>query len=214
MRSLNLASHPFRNERLPKVLLGLASVLLAALCAWHARKVYLLLPRQTSALARDVQALEDESRRYRDEATGLRAVKANPADSARWTLLKELVDRRVFSWTRLLTVLEQSMPLGVRLESVAPSVDRGQFVLGISAVARTIDDGFELIKTLEARPEFEDVDPQSRRETEEGIALMMTMKYHPSAAPAPSPSAAPAPAPSPAEGEGPAAGPSPAEAQP
>lgn len=212
MRSLNLASRPFRNERLPKVLLGLASVLVAALFVWHVRRVYQLLPAQTSGLAAEVRSLEDESRRLRDQATGMRARKASTADTARWALLKELVDRRVFSWTRLLSVLEESMPEGVRLETVTPRVEKGQFMLAIRAVGRDIDEAFTLMRTLEGRPEFEDVVPVDRHDGAEGVVFQLVMKYQPmepSPPPSPMPSAAPSPgqedAPAPAPSESPAA---------
>jgi len=211
MRPLNLASRPFRNERLPKVLLAAGSLMVLLLTLFHALAIIRLLPGRTSKLAHEVNTLEEEGRKLRADATRLRSTKPNPEDAARWAILKDLVDRRVFSWTRLLSILEESMPRGVRLASVSPKVERGIFLLELHAIARTSEDGYELMRALEERPELDAVTPRSRDENDQGvITFRYSMKYNPAASPPPtpepaptaSPEAAPSEVPPPGEGSG------------
>ncbi|HEX6739793.1 MAG TPA: hypothetical protein VF310_16050, partial [Vicinamibacteria bacterium] len=85
MRPLNLATRPFRNEGLPQVALSLATVILLAVSVLHGRAIYRLLPGQTSGLAKEVNVLEDEGRRLRQDASRLRNVKPSATDAARWS---------------------------------------------------------------------------------------------------------------------------------
>jgi Tfp pilus assembly protein PilN len=193
MRPLNLASRPFRNERLPQVVLSVASVLVLALTVFHGRAIYRLLPGKTSELYREVNQLEEEGRRLRSDAARLRTVKPNPADAERWAALKELVDRRVFPWTRLFAVLEEVLPKGVRLVTIVPGNQKSGFEVELQAMARSSEEGLQMIEALQARPEFDDVRPESRgNQTDAGVPYRYSLKYNPAAAPPPQPSPSPA----------------------
>jgi Fimbrial assembly protein (PilN) len=203
VRSLNLASRPFRNERLPTVLavVSIAAALLVS--AYHVFLMRDVLPDRTSALTMKLGEMESESARLRAEAKGFVVDRPDKETLARWTLLKDLVDRRVFSWSGLFSVLEDTLPNGVRLSQVTPSVSKGKVTLRLSAVARTVDEALEFMHALEERPEFQEVWPNSRGSSEEGFQYQYEMQYLPperkaGASPAPSPvpasSAEPGPA--------------------
>ena len=214
MRSLNFASQPFRNQTLPALLFGIASVLLVAVTIHHAFVLRGLMPARTSKLHKEVAGLEAELERLRTEG---RSLKAPPPDGrvlAEWGVLKDLVDRRTFSWTGLFARLERVLPREVRLVSIAPDVEHGEVLLEIAAVARPPQAGLALVGVLEGRGEFEDVYPVSVAEQEGGAAeFHYTMRYLPGVAdepalvpaaaseaaeagvvPEPEPTAAPAPA--------------------
>lgn len=179
MRALNLASRPFRNQRLPKLLLTLAGLALAAVSVRHGLLVRSLLPDRTSAAHQEVAALEAELRAL-GAVAGKVKVEAPDAPSAKeWAALKELVDRRTFSWTWLLGLLEEVLPRGVRLVSVTPGVAKGQLTLELQATAETMADGLELIQALEARSEFAEVYPTSRSTDEKGVAFRLKMRLLP-----------------------------------
>jgi hypothetical protein len=184
VRPLNFASQPFRNETLPAVLFAAASVILFAVTVRHAFVLRGLRPAQTSKLHREVSALETELERLRAEGRSLTATK--PPDKqviAEWNVLKDLVDRRTFSWTGLFARLERVLPRDVRLVSIAPNVEHGEVLLEISAVARPPQAGLGLVGLLEARSEFEDVYPVSVADQEGGTAeFRYTMRYLPGAA--------------------------------
>jgi Tfp pilus assembly protein PilN len=207
MKALNLAGRPFRNERLAETLFAVGSVALLAVTAWHALVIRDLLPARTSELHREVAALQQEEARLREEARSLRT-EAPPAPIlAEWNLVKELVDRRAFSWTGLFARLEDVIPRDVRLTSISPSVRKGQVELDVNAVVRAPEAGWEFVRVLESGGDFYDVYPRSEADRE----FTYSMRYRPQErsepmgppAPAESPSA-PAPAQAPAEREAPA----------
>jgi Tfp pilus assembly protein PilN len=174
---LNLASRPFRNERLPALAFGLASLLLLALTARHALVLRQVLPGRTAALEQEVRALDQQIEGLRKEAVSLRGPRPDPALVAQWALLRALVDQRAFSWTDLLAILEEVLPPGVRLVSIAPSVREGQLHLDLGAVARKAEDGFDFMRALQERKEFQDVNLLGVGEGAEGADLSFSMRY-------------------------------------
>jgi Tfp pilus assembly protein PilN len=178
---LNLASRPFRNERLPALALGLAVIALLGLSVQHALLIRRLLPRQTSALGQEVATLTAEMRQLRAEALSHQVPGPEPAVLRQWTIVRSLVDRRAFSWTDLFASLEQALPPGVRLVSIAPDVKPGYVRLELVAVARNAEEGLGLVRALEARPEFRDVYPLSADQTAEGGQFTYSLKYVPPA---------------------------------
>jgi Tfp pilus assembly protein PilN len=193
--ALNLASRPSRNELLPAILFYLAVAAALGVTVKHGLVLRGLLPDRTSALHARVTSLESEAARLRSEGVALRGPAPDPAVVARWSELKDLVDRRTFSWTRLLARLERVVPQGVRISAILPSVKGGEFDLEITAQAQSTDAGFELLKRLQSRPEFEDPMPvavtESGREGEGTKEFRLKMRYRPDAAPAEEPAAPP-----------------------
>ncbi|HET9315618.1 MAG TPA: hypothetical protein VFQ51_08510, partial [Vicinamibacteria bacterium] len=136
MRSLNLASRPFRNERLPTVLAMVSLAVALLVSVYHVFLVRDVMPDRTSALTLQLGEMENESARLRTEASGLKLVDRPDKDTlARWAQLKDLVDQRVFSWSGLFAVLEDTLPNGVRLQLLTPSMKKGRVSLRITAVA-------------------------------------------------------------------------------
>lgn len=180
--ALNLASRPFRNERLPGLLFGLLLVGLAALSVRHAVLVAHLLPARTAARHSEVAALEKDAGDLRRQAAELRRPDPDKRTLARWLAVKDLVDRRVFGWTTLLSRLEAAVPPGVKLVSISPAWEKGGVRLDLRAVARSSEPGFAFVKALEDRPEFADVFPLGKEPREAGFDFAYTMRYLPQAA--------------------------------
>jgi hypothetical protein len=172
-------------------------VALVALTVRHAFLVRALLPGRTSALHDEVTRLETEATRLRAEQASLRGVSPDPKALARWLVVKELVDRRAFSWTTLFARLEERLPDGARLVSIGPSVHHGEILLDVQAVVRSPEVGWQFIRALEEGGDFADVFPLSEGQ---GGEFHYTMRYRPRSAPAVAeapPSASPAPSPAP-----------------
>jgi Tfp pilus assembly protein PilN len=203
---LNLASRPFRNERLPALLVSLAGLVLVLVTVRHVFMLKELLPGRVSALDREALGLEQELSRERQEAARLRGPKPDPERLKQWTALRGLVDKRAFSWTTLLSSLEDVLPIGVRLVSIAPTLKDGKVTLEISAIARRFEDRHELLRALDKSPEFEDVFLRTAGETDRGEDFTCTTRYLPGVArpAAPVPAAAPGDAPAEDEDEAPA----------
>lgn len=165
MRPLNLAQRPFKNERLQALSVGVAAVVLVALTAWQAFVVRKLLPRQTSSLHQEVSSLEQKLERFRDERKRIPATRPDVRTLAQWARVKGLVDQRMFSWTDLFASLEEVIPDGVRLTSIAPRTDKGEVEITLTAMVRSPDDGWEFVRVLEDHPEFSNVYPTSEADT-------------------------------------------------
>jgi Tfp pilus assembly protein PilN len=186
-----MASEPFRNERLPVLALAVAALAVLALTLQHALILSELRPARTSGTRQEAVALDAESARLRAEARSPRPRRPEPAGLAEWSLIKDLVDRRAFSWTLLFAHLESVLPDGVRLVSIAPRVRKGEVLIDVAAVARSPEQAREFVHRLEGREEFDDV---YLREEQEGGEVRFTMKYRPALSRA-LPAAVPAQAP-------------------
>jgi hypothetical protein len=188
---LNLATRPARNERLPALLFAVAALLLGGLTVRHGFLVADLASAAATNLDDEVARLEREGRELKERERTLRATRVDPLTLARWAFLKDLVDRRAFSWTGLLARLEAALPPDVRIEAISPDVKEARFRLGLDAVARDATDAVALVKALEDRPEFEQVFLLSLSEAKEGARCRYQMLYLPAAEPqAPPPTSA------------------------
>jgi len=180
-RPLNLARQPFTNERLPTLALGLGCLLLLGGSVRHAMSAWQLLPSRTAAVDGELVALENEASELRARAAELRERSA-PEDSLReWAAVRALVDRRAFSWSKLLATLEETMPPSVRLRQVAPGGEAGPVEVRLTAVAHSVEDALAFLTALRERPEFADAFLGSLSESAEGIDLQYSMRYAPAA---------------------------------
>ena len=175
MKALNLAQRPFRNERLAATLFAAATAVLVGVTVAHAVVIRNLLPARTSERHQEVAALEAELRMLRDEARTMKTETPPASTLAQWNLVKDLVDRRAFSWTGLFARLEQLIPEGVRLTSILPSVRKGQVELGVDAAVRSREAGWEFVRVLEDGGDFYDVYPKS----ENGNDFSYDIRYRP-----------------------------------
>jgi Tfp pilus assembly protein PilN len=181
MTDLNLASRPARNEALPAIAFYVGLVALLALSVKHAFVVRSLMPDQTSTRKAEVTALEEEASRLRRESAALRGPLPDKAVLARWAAIKELVDKRTFSWTRLLARLETVIPQGVRIAAIAPRVEKGVVHLELTVEVQSSEAGLELLKRLQQRSAFRDATPISDTSKDEGSEYRYSMLYDPSA---------------------------------
>jgi Tfp pilus assembly protein PilN len=175
--NLNLASQPFRNQTLATLGFYASAVLLVGVTVKHGLLVRQLLPDRTSAAHSEVRALEEEATRLRREAAGLRLPSPDSASLERWTEIKDLVDRRAFSWTRLLGRLEGLLPGGVRITSIIPNVKAGEVRLEIAAQAESTEAGLALLKRFRDLPEFQDAVPLTATETSSGEGAVQEFRY-------------------------------------
>jgi hypothetical protein len=178
MAPLNLASRPVRNERLPALLFAAATLALLLVTCQHAVVASRLLPRRSVALRDEVAALKKESEQIDTEASNLRRVSVTAAQKTEWALLKGLIDRRTFEWSRLFALLEQILPKGVRVISVSPMMKEGGYSLEMIVRVQNANVGFEFGKLLEARPEFADVLPKNFDQAPGGeVEILLAMRY-------------------------------------
>lgn len=191
---LNLARRPLRNERLPTLLLGLACAILVALSARHVMLAVQLRHGGTRDVEGQVAAHDREADRLRAESAELQRTQPPPGRLAEWAVIKELVDRRAFSWTGLLAALETALPPTVRLESIAPSTGKGPTVVSLNAIGQSAQDAFALMKALQASPAFEGAFLDGVGDSAQGVLITCSVVYVGRRPAAPSAAAAAAPA--------------------
>jgi len=185
----NLATRPFYNERLVRVVLVAA---LAAAAAWAAVNLatVISLSQQGAMLADRVRSEGLAASGARAEAEKLRAM-LNPAEiadaSRAATEANQLIVQRTFSWTTLFTRVESTLPADVRLVQVQPQTDDdGRLMVSLTVVSRRIEDLDAFIERLEGTGAFRGVLSRTDDTLEDGtIESNLQGYYVQTASPAP-----------------------------
>ena len=158
----NLASRPFVNTR--PVVLAIAGALLVGLVMMT---LNLRLFLSTSGVSAELTSRIDELEQRRDGLISVIDGDLEALDEVSWRTLRSDVEAanlvlqaHAFSWGRLLTQLEQTLPYAVRLVRVSPSVDKEQQVnVKLSGVAQSRDAMLDFLANLIASSAFDNVKP-------------------------------------------------------
>lgn len=154
---MNLATSPFPRYRLAYMALFACGLGLAALSVYQivGYRSYSDLAVQGRAAERDAQA---EFQAVSQRLSVLQA-RSNPEQTARRIddirFLNQLIDRRDFSWSRMLADLESLIPDAVHLISLRPEFGENSVVLRMTVRGRTIYDVSRFIESMEKSPRFE-----------------------------------------------------------
>ncbi|MEX2272955.1 MAG: PilN domain-containing protein [Vicinamibacterales bacterium] len=159
MLRTNLSTRPFYNERRVHVAAAIVALIVVAFTAWNATQLITLSARRgelRTETQRDEQAAADLRRRAEAlersvDTAALRLV----AESAREA--SAIIGRRTFSWTAFFNRLEETLPPGVMLASVAPQIEHGEVVVFMTVIARRAEDVDEFMEQLEASGAFTSV---------------------------------------------------------
>jgi hypothetical protein len=177
----NLATRPFYNERLVRVVLAAA---LAAATAWAAVNVATVvsLSQQGAMLADRVRTEGLAASAARADAEALRT-SLNPAEitaaSRAATEANQLIVQRTFSWTTLFNRVEATLPPDVRLVQVQPQTDDdGRLMVSLTVVSRRIEDLDAFIDRLEATGAFRGVLSRADDALEDGTIESNLQGYY------------------------------------
>ena len=176
---LNLAREPFRNERLPTLLLAVGTLVLLGVTARQAQVAWELLPGRARDASTELQTLESEAQKLRSESAMMHEVTPPAATVEEWAAVKALVDRRAFSWTGLFAALEQALPPGVRLVAVTPGGGGSTTELTLTAVGRSSEDALALLQSLQAHADFDGAFLNGWTDSTEGVDISCTVHYVP-----------------------------------
>jgi hypothetical protein len=176
----NLSTRPFYNERVVRVWLLVAALLVAALTLFNNSSV-LYYSRLDTARESQIARDDAQARELRESAAKLR-LGVNTAEiqaaSVQAQLANSLIDRRTFSWTELFNRFEATLPADVRITSVRPKAETDRIILDVNVLARGVDDVDEFIQRLEATGAFVDPLSRSERVTESGqLEAQLDMVY-------------------------------------
>jgi Tfp pilus assembly protein PilN len=182
----NLSASPFLNRR-QVVLTGAALALVATvLTAVNIGEVVSARGRERAAAGRLVEL--DARRQHlaaevRDLDRQLGAVGWRRLEFEA-TSLREVVARRQFAWSQLLSDLERMLPWNVRLISIDPRFEKnGSIGLHLSGLATDREAWLHLLAVLFADPRFSDPVPESEEEpggrSPQGHSFALSVSYWP-----------------------------------
>jgi Tfp pilus assembly protein PilN len=192
----NLATRPFYNVRAVSAALGLFALLVLAITLINVVQGVRLSATQ-QALGAQAEAAEQQARLLRQQAADIRTridrqeleVVAKAAREA-----NALIDQRTFSWTRLFSYLEATLPAEVRITAISPRPSQRLVIIG--AETRSVEDLDAFIAGLESTGAFTNVLATNELTMESGlIEVTLQGTYAQSlgaASPAPDAGAAPA----------------------
>jgi hypothetical protein len=107
----------------------------------------------------EVAGLQIEAQNLQAAASSLRMKPVSPGQKAEWAVIKDLVDRRAFSWSELFADLEDVLPGDVRIVNVSPRVKDGRSYIELRTKMQSIGAGIAFAKKLDQAPMFKGVVP-------------------------------------------------------
>jgi type IV pilus assembly protein PilN len=136
------------------------------------------------------QIAERDQVRLRAEAFLNQPENRNTRDESQF--INELIDRKSFSWTRVLEDLEKVMPTRVHLVSIHPELDKeNQLTVKMSVAGDSRERAIELMRRMEDSRRFSDtyIDNEHTDPTHPGDNVMVGIKavYVPQTEPEPAP---------------------------
>jgi len=158
---INLSSRPFVNYRKFYLLAGFLLGLFLIVSSWNfsayrssheRRKVFV------ESLSNDQMRLEAMGK---EEEKLLRSLQtAETSDFLdRVEYINQIINRRTFSWTRLLNDLEKMTPPNLQLASIKPQVRGKDLVIEIVVKGRNTQEMIQFVLNLENSGKFIDVSP-------------------------------------------------------
>ena len=155
----NLSTRPFYNERRVHMVAALVALAVIAFTVWNVTRLVTLSSRR-SELQTQISADELQAANLRAQAASLEKTVDNTALAAVAASAREAnaaIDRRAFSWTTFFNRLEETLPPGVMLASVSPSIERGRVTVDMTVLARRAEEVDDFMVKLEASGAFQDI---------------------------------------------------------
>ena len=157
--NINLASRPYQDEgqfyRRWGSALGLMLLLTAVLIAVSIR--HYQETQKSWASARDAEAKLNDLKKEEAQAKQILAQPQNRGTRDTSQFLNTAIQRKAFSWTRLMEDLEKIMPPGIRVVSIAPALDQhNHFLLTLELEGRNREGAVELLRNMEKSKHFRD----------------------------------------------------------
>lgn len=178
----NLSTRPFYNDRLVTLVLGLVGVAAVLLTMFNATQI-MSLTAERGTLRAQIEADRAQADRIRGEAGAVqqtidRSVLASLRQSTEEA--NALIDQRAFSWTTFFWFVEQTLPIGARLMSVQPQVDRGRFVVILNVNARDLAAVEAFTNNLDGTGAFRGVFVTARQWNDDGtVTATLEAGYEP-----------------------------------
>jgi Tfp pilus assembly protein PilN len=154
---INLASQPYEDARQFWMRWGTAvgAVALLTLVMLTLDVTGWVNARRDRAAIAEKQAMIADRDRLRAEAERILNLPQNRTTRDESQFLNELIERKAFSWTRVLESMEKVMPPHVHLESISPQLDEdNQLGLKMTVAGDSRDRALELARRMEESKRF------------------------------------------------------------
>jgi type IV pilus assembly protein PilN len=140
--------------------------------------------RRHWASASEVQAKLQALKKEEAQAQQILAQPQNRGTRDKSEFLNSAIVRKSFSWTHLMTDLERVMPAGIRVVSLAPTVDKqNRFVLKVEVEGENRDGAIALVRNMEKSQHFRSPEllqeSHSRGRGSEGVRSEILAFYAP-----------------------------------
>ena len=194
MVRLNLSTRPFYNERLVTFVIAIVGVIALGVAAFSVQQIVSLSSKRTALRAR-IAADDAATNRANIETAAIQKSinqKALKVLALNASLANRLIDERTFSWTVFFGLIGKTLPDDVRIDSVAPSVEKDGVLVLMTVVSKKTDDLATFIERLQSTGAFYDILPQQEDATEDGsrrttVAAKYISPKEPAAKPEPKP---------------------------
>src|SRR6202142_2922293 len=169
---LNLSTTPLENKRpfaAAATVLGAVGLLTFLLLAHAAYTSW----RANRQLRSEISHWQSEIRANRQKQAELDAYFQTPQAREvldRAAFLNSLIGQRSFPWTKIFMDLERTLPAGVRVVNIAPTLRNGKAVVQITVGAATDESKIKFLEELEKSPAFSNVQVQEERHSEQQTA--------------------------------------------
>ena len=171
MLKINLATRPFYNERVIDTVLLLLGTGALVLMALGGRTV-LQLSNTYADVVRTAELSELQTGTVTQEMVTLnQSVSEDELERLRLSAAEanRLIDQRVFSWTELFNVIEETLPDRVMLTGLRPTGTSGSMSLTIGVIGERVTDIEQFIEELEATGSVDNVLARQEQRTENGM---------------------------------------------
>jgi type IV pilus assembly protein PilN len=170
--NVNLASRPYEDAgRFYRIWIPLLVVLALLTFAASARAISVYRQSRVAdhEMAKIDQRLGDLDRQRRDaEATLNLPENSGTRDAAQF--LNEAFRLKGFSWTQVMSDLEQIVPNGVQVVSIKPVLTQNnELEASLNVVSPHRDRVIELVRRMEMNPRFPSAEIRSEKTTEKGL---------------------------------------------
>jgi len=170
MVRINLSTRPFYNERLVTMLIAIAGVIALGVAAFSVQQIVSLSSKRTALRAQIAQGEAATNRDNIETATIQKSINARALKGLALNAgqANQLIDERTFSWTVFFSLIGKTLPDDVRIDSVAPSVEKEGIVVHMTVVSKRTDDLATFIERLQQTGAFYDILPQQEASTDDG----------------------------------------------
>ncbi|HEY2090924.1 MAG TPA: hypothetical protein VGJ81_03475 [Thermoanaerobaculia bacterium] len=182
---LNLSSQPYRDYRRVYAVVVVMSLLIALLMLNNIDTYYRYTTETKSTRATieklDLQAQQEKTRAQAAD-NQLHSFDLIALGNETHFINARLAER-AFSWSELLDRLEDILPKDVRINNIAPSFQRSEFVhLEMSFDAKTPEGMLNTITNLQKNRQFVNPFPHNESQNEKGFAFTVGVDFKPTIA--------------------------------